>query len=143
MRGAWVGFSWGHKQAHFLRATLESIAYEYAYYLKILRDQLPDLDFLEVRAVGGGARSGIWNQIKADVLGVPYQRLQRSELGTWGSAMIAGKAVGLFNDLAAKASESALPKNGLVMPDAAKCEDYRPLVEKYIALKGTLGTFFD
>jgi xylulokinase len=36
MRGAWIGFSWGHTQAHFARAVLESIAYEYAYYLQIL-----------------------------------------------------------------------------------------------------------
>ena len=41
MRGAWVGFSWGHSQAHFCRAILESIAFEYAYYLGILRELIP------------------------------------------------------------------------------------------------------
>ena len=40
MRGAWMGFSWGHTQAHFFRAVLESVAFEYAYYLDIL--QRPD-----------------------------------------------------------------------------------------------------
>ena len=44
MRGAWVGFSWGHTQAHFFRAVLESVAFEYAYYLRILRDLIPDLE---------------------------------------------------------------------------------------------------
>jgi xylulokinase len=43
MRGAWVGASWSHTQAHFTRAILESIAYEYAYYLKILKELLPRL----------------------------------------------------------------------------------------------------
>ena len=75
MRGAWVGFSWGHTQAHFFRAMLESIAFEYAYYLSILRELIPDLSLIEARVIGGGARSAVWNQIKADVLGVPYQRL--------------------------------------------------------------------
>ena len=70
MRGAWVGVSWSHTQAHFARAILESIAFEYAYYLKILRDLLPGMHFVEARVVGGGARSVAWNQIKADVLGV-------------------------------------------------------------------------
>jgi xylulokinase len=101
MRGAWIGFSWGHTQAHFLRAILESVAFEYAYYLGILVEQLPELHLLETRAVGGGARSQAWNQVKADVLNVPYRRLSRSEFGTWGSALVAGKAVGLFDDLAA------------------------------------------
>ena len=47
MRGAWIGFSWGHSQAHFCRALLESIAYEYAFYLGILKDQLPGLALVE------------------------------------------------------------------------------------------------
>ena len=85
MRGAWLGFSWGHTQAHFIRAVLESVAYEYAYYLGILRKLIPDLDLIEARVVGGGARSPVWNQIKADVLGVPYRALQGSEFGTWGA----------------------------------------------------------
>ena len=100
MRGAWLGFSWGHTQAHFARSVLESVAYEYAYYLGILRDLIPGLSLIEARVVGGGARSPVWNQIKADVLGVPYQPLPGSEFGTWGSAMIAGKAAGIFDDLA-------------------------------------------
>ena len=61
MRGAWVGTSWSHSQAHFARSILESVAYEYAYYLKILLELLPELKLVEARVVGGGARSGVWN----------------------------------------------------------------------------------
>ncbi len=49
MRGAWLGFSWGHTQAHFARSVLESVAYEYAYYLGILRELIPDLKLYEAR----------------------------------------------------------------------------------------------
>jgi len=65
MRGAWLGFSWGHTRAHFFRAMLESIAYEYAWYLRVLREYIPNLELTEARAVGGGARSDVWNRIKA------------------------------------------------------------------------------
>jgi xylulokinase len=142
MRGAWIGFSWSHTEAHFARSILESIAYEYAYYLQILLEALPDLELKESRAVGGGARSESWNQIKADVLGVPYQRLQRSEFGSWGSAMIAGKAAGIFDDLAEVAMTHALPAGDPFWPDAENHTAYRPLVQQHIALQKTLRDTF-
>ena len=45
MRGAWIGLSWSHRQEHLIRAMLESVAYEYAYYLKIMHDLIPDQTF--------------------------------------------------------------------------------------------------
>ena len=132
MRGAWVGFSWGHTQAHFLRAVLESVAFEYAYYLGILKDLIPGLELIEARAVGGGARSQAWNQIKADVLGVPYQTLKRSEFGTWGCALIAGKAVGVFNNLAETATITTHPAGDPVLPKPETHAAYQSYVERYI-----------
>jgi xylulokinase len=142
MRGAWVGVSWSHSQAHFARAILESVAYEYAYYLKILKELLPELELVEARVVGGGARSEVWNQIKADVLNVPYQRLMGNEFGTWGSAMIAGKAAGLINDLASHAEQAALLNGNHSFPSKENHEIYIPLIEKYIVLEQTLNQFF-
>lgn len=142
MRGAWVGMSWSHAQAHFIRAILESIAYEYAYYLKILTELLPRLVLVEARVVGGGARSEIWNQIKADILNVPYQRLKGSEFGTWGTAMIAGKAAGLINDLAAHANQTAVLRGKPFYPSKENHEIYIPLIDKYIAMEHTLFQFY-
>ena len=142
MRGAWIGFSWSHSQAHFARAILESIAYEYAYYLSILRNALPNLALFEARVIGGGARSTDWNQMKADILEVPYRRLQRSEFGTWGSAMLAGKAVGVFDDLAEVATQFADPSAKVLMPRSERSEIYRPTVKKYIALQSILAETF-
>ncbi len=143
MRGTWLGFSWGHTRAHFFRAVLESIAYEYAWYLRILRDYIPNLELTETRAVGGGARSDQWNQIKADVLGVPYQRLGRNEFGTWGAALIAGKAAGIYDDLAQTAAEHAAPAGPPIRPSAERHERYQPLVERYIRLQEQLATIFE
>jgi xylulokinase len=142
MRGAWMGVSWSHTQAHFTRAILESIAYEYAYYLKILRQSLPELVLLEARVVGGGARSDIWNQIKADILDVPYQRLKGSEFGAWGAAMIAGKAAGLIDNLADHAQQSAILNGSPYYPSSEDHAIYAPLIEKYIRLEETLNQFY-
>jgi xylulokinase len=138
MRGGWLGFSWGHTQAHFIRAMLESVAFEYAFYLRILQGLISNLGLIEARVIGGGARNKLWNQIKADVLGVPFQRLQRAEFATWGSALIAGYAVGLYKDLAEAAEASVAPSGAPFCPDTAMHAVYTQLVDKYIHWQGTL-----
>jgi xylulokinase len=142
MRGAWLGFSWGHTQAHFARSVLESVAYEYAYYLGILHELIPGLSLTEARVVGGGARSPVWNQIKADVLGVPYQPLRGNEFGSWGSAMIAGKAAGVFGDLAEVAYQHAVPAGKQLEPDGAAQKVYKAMVRQYIAWQAELAAGF-
>jgi xylulokinase len=121
---------------------LESVGYEYAYYLNILKELLPGLELVEARVVGGGARSEIWNQIKADILDVKYQRLKGNEFGTWGAAMIAGKAAGVIDDLAAHAEQTAIPDGDASLPSRVNHQAYAPLIEKYIVLEQALQQFF-
>lgn len=143
MRGAWIGFSWGHTQAHFFRSILESVAYEYAYYLGILRKIIPNLTLTEARVIGGGARSDTWNQIKADVLGLPYQRLSRSEFSTWGCALIAGHAVGIFGNLAEAAQSTTTPRGEAIQPRGEHTQTYEKLVEQYIRWQSALSETFN
>jgi xylulokinase len=133
MRGAWLGFSWGHTRNHFFRAILESIAYEYAWYLRILRSLAPEFDLREARVIGGGARGAAWNQIKADVLAVPYRRLARQECGTWGSALIAAKACGLVADLAEAAAATTPPAGAAVIPNPEVRQTYDAALERYLS----------
>jgi xylulokinase len=53
----------------------------------------------EVRIVGGGGRSALWCQIKADVLDRPVRRVLAEEATALGAALLAGVAVGTFADL--------------------------------------------
>ncbi|HET7715789.1 MAG TPA: FGGY family carbohydrate kinase [Bauldia sp.] len=131
-RGRFHGFSWGHGRAHFFRAILESIAFEYAGYLGIIETLTPHIGRLEARVVGGGARSGVWNRIKADVLGVPYRPLARADLATWGTAIVAGHGIGLIPDMASAAARSSEDAGDPVMPDPVAHDVYRPLVRTYI-----------
>lgn len=141
-RGVFIGLNWAHGKAHLYRAILEGVAYEYAHYLGIVRSLLPDLDFRETRVIGGGARSGLWNQIKADVLGVPYVNLNREEFPVLGSAILAGYGVGIFDDLAATAERFTRPTDRLE-PNMASHAFYQPLVEQYIGLFKLTKPVFD
>jgi len=98
LRGLWMGYTWKHTIAHFYRSILEGIAYEYYHYLRILRELLRDVRITEVRCIGGGSKSLIWSQIKADILGVQYVLLNREELAALALAVIGGYAVKAFKD---------------------------------------------
>lgn len=132
MRGAWIGFSWGHTRKHFFRAIAESIGYEYAGYLRILRELAPELRMVEARVIGGGARSEAWNQIKADILSVRYEQLTRQECATWGSAMVAGKAAGLITDIKEVATTFAPLGGKAFMPNPDLQSTYDAALDRYL-----------
>lgn len=129
IRGLWIGHTWSHKTAHFYRALLESFACEYAYVLKVMRHTYPALKLEEVRVIGGGARSDFWNQLKADVMGLRYARLNREDLALLGDAVIAGRGVGIYDDL--KAARRFVQTTDVFQPDPETHRRYQPYVEYY------------
>jgi len=137
MKGAWVGLDRHHRRAHMLRAVLEGVAYEYAGYLAVLNELHADLDQDEVRVVGGGARSAAWNAIKASVLGAPYVRLDREEFSCWGAALVAGAAVGVYEDLG-QAALDATRERERFDPDPEQGELYGELARIYGQVVGSL-----
>lgn len=141
-RGVYAGLNWAHGKAHMYRAMLEAVGYEYAAYLRIVENLLPDVDIRETRVIGGGARSGLWNQIKADILGVPYVNLNREEFGVLGSAILAGYAVGVFDDMAATAARFTQTTDR-VEPDMANHAFYQPMVREYTHLIDVTKPTFD
>ena len=141
-RGLYIGLNWSHTKADLYRAMLEGVGYEYAYYLDIVRNLLPDLEFRETRVLGGGARSRLWNQIKADILGIPYVNLNRDEFAVLGSAILAGYAVGVFDDLATTA-QRFIQTTGRIDPNMENHTIYQPLVRAYIDLFDVTKPVFD
>lgn len=130
VRGAWLGADWSHTRAHFYRALLESMAYDYAEGLASIRYHAATGVSGDVTVIGGGARSPFWNQIKADVLGLRYHALSQADRATWGSALMAGHAAGIFPDMAA----TAVRLRHIISttaPDAARHARYQPMVAAY------------
>ncbi|HEX2393467.1 MAG TPA: FGGY family carbohydrate kinase [Solirubrobacterales bacterium] len=96
MRGAFAGLGMNHGQPELARAVLEGCAFA-------LRDVVDRLESLglggeEVRVVGGGARSPLWLQIKADVLDRPVRPVLAEEPTALGAALLAALAGGSFGD---------------------------------------------
>lgn len=140
-RGLWSGFSWSHKEPHFYRSLLEGVAYEYAHYLRIERESFPDTDFREARVIAGGASSALWNQIKADVLGIRYAQLQQQECTVLGAAIVAGKAAGVFDDV----NDAARRFNRVTShtePNPERHRFYAPYVDAYVNLLEQMSPHF-
>ena len=70
------------------------MAYEYAGYLDVLAALVPGTPVTTVVGTGGGSRSAVWNQIKANVLGVPYTAAAEVDAGTRGAAAVAAVSAG-------------------------------------------------
>lgn len=93
-RGGWIGLTASHDRRHLVRAVLEGVAFSLKDCFTILREQ--GLPLEQVRATGGGARSLVWRQIIADVLGVELVTTNAQEGPAFGAALLAGVASGIY-----------------------------------------------
>lgn len=141
-RGGWVGLTSGHSRGHMFRAILEGIAYEYAEWARLAAEASGGLRLDAARVLGGGAASGLWNQIKADVLGIDWVPALRQECGVLGDALIAAAATGHVDDLAATA-EAWQETGEAVRPDRDRHAAYRPFLDAYRELGDRLASVFD
>jgi xylulokinase len=110
-----VGITARHNLHHFARAILEGVAFS-------IRDCLSVVEGLgqplrKLYLIGGGAKSATWRRVLADVLGRPLNK-PAVEDAAFGSALLAGVAVGLFPDLAAAARTCAQVET-IIEPDPA------------------------
>jgi xylulokinase len=96
-RGVFFGISMKHTQHHFTRAVFEGCTFGF----RDIVDRFDGLgiDCPEVRVVGGGAKSRLWLQMKADATGRVLRTLANPEATAIGAAMLAGVAAGTFGSL--------------------------------------------
>ena len=95
-RGAFIGLTIRHSRAHMLRAVLEGVTLNLRVILDAFRAQGTQIEAM--RLIGGGASGRVWNQIMADIYGMPVQRLAILEEATsMGAALAGGVGVGLYS----------------------------------------------
>lgn len=129
-RGVFFGLHLSHKRGHLIRAVLEGCAFGLRQMIETVEALGPKVK--EVRITGGGSRSKLWSQIKADVIGRPIVQLRTSPISeTVGDAMIAGVGVGVFKDFVTASKLLEIEK--VFSPDPDKYNSY---TETYDIYKG-------
>jgi xylulokinase len=97
-RGAFVGLTTRHTRGHLTRAVLEGVAFGLKDSFTLIANAgLPE--HYEVRISGGGAKSPIWQQIIADVLGAPLVNVNTPEAGAFGAALLGAVGKGAYPDV--------------------------------------------
>ena len=133
LRGALTGLSLRHDRGAVARAALEGIACGVRARLETLaRTSAPAT---ELRVSGGGAGLAVWNQIKADVTGIPVERVAGDSTAA-GAAMLAGLGAGIYRD-AAEAVAAGYRPAGRAEPDPAHRALYDDLYQRYLELLGS------
>ena len=123
--GCFFGARLSTTRAHFARAVMESIA-------NLVRDFFEMLEVLgcpvrEVYSLGGGSRSPVWLQIKADVCGRSFRAMKSSEATAMGAAILAGWGAGIIK--AGKLPQRA--PAGCYEPDETHRESYEKAYAQY------------
>jgi xylulokinase len=114
-RGAFVGLTLGHRRGHLVRAILEGGACVVRRIVEAIVAMGEAVE--EIRLVGGAARSDLWTQIRADVLGLPIRRMSVREASALGAAILAAVGARLFPDVAS-AAEKMSGSGELIQPKA-------------------------
>ena len=139
-RGAFVGLTLAHGQAHLTRAILEAAALAIGR-VSPSRSGWPACTSGSCVS-GAPARSDTWNQVKADVTGFSVEVPAVLETAVVGSAILAAAGVGAFSDVpAAIASMTAIDRRLEPNPEAVAA--YRPTYAAYRALHPALAPILE
>lgn len=138
-RAVFFGATLSHTRAHFTRAVLEAVAYM----LKRNLDLVEGLGVTanEIRSLGGGARSDLWLQIKADVLQKPVLTVEAEESACLGAALLAATATGCLPSLEAGVARMVRVRK-TYLPDPTRRAAYARGYARYVELYDRLEPMF-
>jgi xylulokinase len=132
LRGIFYGLELHHQRSHFVRAVMESLAF-------VLRENLEEISrlgttYTEIRTLGGGARSDLWNQIIADVTGTKVATMICQEAASLGMAVLQAVATGLYEDLDS-AVGAMVRTDRIYTPDIDSQRIYDKAYQRYLEVE--------
>ncbi len=139
-RACYYGLSAAHGLPEMARSVLEGSAFAMRDVLQRLVEMGVTIDRLLLS--GGGSRSQIWAQIRADLTGLPAAIPRHRDGSPLGAVLLAALATGQIKDLS-EAAEAINPIDRLVEPDPAKKASYDAAYARYRRLADALRPLFD
>lgn len=139
-RGTFVGLTIRHTRADMIRAVLEGITFNLRVILDAFTAQGVQIDAM--RLIGGGASGRFWNEIMANIYGMPVHRLSILEEATsMGAALAGGVGVGLYSDFSMIHQMNEIATT--IQPTPAVQERYKQVFPVFNAAYDALVPIFD
>ena len=138
--GVLVGMTMRHGRGHIVRAIMESIAFIVRRNIDVMTEL--GIHVNRVRALGGGARSVIWKQIEADVLGLPVVTMRQPDAGTLGAAILAGVGDGWWHNVE-EAVAAVVTEDTVYEPNPAHRQLYDDRYGAYLDTYTAMTPIFD
>jgi xylulokinase len=135
LRGGILNMTLATTGTQIVQAFMESIAYDIRNTLALMKEE--GIAVERIRITGGGARSAWWTQLKADITGVPVEVVSQPEPGTFGAALLAGVATGVYSDLEA-ISRTLSGTSCAHEPDPARAAQHHARMQTYRATVAAL-----
>ena len=139
-RGVFFGLTLTTTPQMMFRAVLEGTAFALAHNVEIGKQSGIKID--EIRSIGGGSKSELWNQIKADVLGLPIAILKDSSGAAVGDAYLAGLGSGSFSDIRDVINSTVSIENRY-LPNKTNHDYYQERYARFRNLYESLKSEFD
>jgi xylulokinase len=139
-KGVYFGITMKHTKAHFIRAIMEGVGFIVMRNIEAI--EAMKIPIKEIRVLGGGSRSSVWNQIKADITGRVIWTTDNSDAACLGAAIVSGVSCGLFPNVKEAVSRMVNLKQKFE-PDMENHRIYRKLFEQYKQLYAALIPLFE
>jgi xylulokinase len=133
--GAFLGLTARHTRGHMTRAVMEGVLFSLRDGLEIMRGL--GHEPMEIRAIGGGARSPLWRQLQADIYGATVHQLAADEGAAYGAALLGHVAAGTFADVG-EATSVIRTLDETAEPEPKHVGVYEETYEVYRSLYATL-----
>lgn len=127
-RGMVLGLTFSHDRYALARAFMEGISMDMKDMLNSMASS--GVAVTEARLLGGPTRSRVWNQIQADVYGIPVTTLAVTDATVLGAAILGGVGAGLFPSIA-EAAEAMVRLDERYEPERESVELYGELYDAY------------
>ena len=130
-KGVFYGLDYGKTRGHLIRAGMEGVAFSLKHNLDVAEQAGAKTERL--RAMGGAANSHLWTQIKSDVTGKPIDVPASDTATTWGAALLAGVATGVYKNFG-EAVAKTVKLRRTHAPNKQNSGVYKAAYETYLAI---------
>ena len=137
-RACWIGLTNRHGRGHMARAVLEGVTHSLRQCCDLISST--GVENHKVRLSGGGAKSPIWRQLCADILGLPTATMRCTEGTAYGAALLAAVGGGAFDSVHSACAKSV--HEDIVTQPGPDAKILQKTHEVYISLYPALAESF-